>query len=367
MKLISDQEFLTTELEHCWNKITSRAIPYDIGQQYGYSRLWWQFYKSNIIDKKNLLIIDSSDELASIWPFMLRTQYLLNGIHIIGQIDGIMTDYCVPILTEPDRFAAQLFKAITFINSKRIKWDYLKINIPNWTNYLRTDTDLHLNNDLKNLIWKTKKYDNYTYIPLENNFEHYVSNLGSKTRADVRKYLKIFKSGDFRFLVIEGEEILKYLPELIKLNSHTWSIFKGKGKVNIDFITNLITTESVFTNGKIILPVLFYEDKVIACVFGYLNNGRCFLHTAGILRTKVNSLSPGITLYGLLIKHFFETGIDVIDLSPGIEDYKLRLNAKIESITQLIVFKNTFSYFIYIVGTILLKFKKNVKVFKSIF
>lgn len=285
---------------------------------------------------------------------------MLNGIHVIGQIDGIITDYAFPIITNADYFAKHLNNAILFIDAHRVKWNYLKINIPNWTGYLKLDEKNPSHIYFNDLLWTTKTFDNYTYIDLEGDFENYISKLGSKTRVDARKYLKIFESYHFIFEIIEGNELINALPELIKLNNNVWSVFEGLNNSNAIFLDLLIHNESKIKNGKIIMPVLIYEGKIIASVLGFLNKERCFLHTAGNQRAKVKYLSPGITLYILLIKKLSEMNIKTLDLSPGIEEYKLRLNAKIETITQPVIFKDRFSQIIYLLGQFVINSSKTL-------
>jgi len=350
MKLVEEIDFSSNKVKALWDYTVSKGIHTDLGQQYNYVFLWWQHFKSNIINKRLVLLLDYSKDTPSVWPLMLRKQYLLNGIHVIGQIDGMITDYAFPIISDIDHFEESIYNTVLCINKNRVKWNYLKINIPFWTGYLQDLNKNTANAYINKLIWASKKYDDYTYIDLEENFIDYLQCLGSRTRSDIKKYLKIFESNDFSFKVIEGDELLISLPELIRLNNSVWSIFQGENNLNSRFLGNLLKKESEIKNGKIIMPILLYNGKIIASVLGYLNNRRCYLHSAGNLRTKVKSLSPGITLYILLIQHLYETNIKVLDLSPGVEEYKLRLNAKVKTITQLVIFKNRISQIIYLSG-----------------
>jgi CelD/BcsL family acetyltransferase involved in cellulose biosynthesis len=90
-----------------------------------------------------------------------------------------------------------------------------------------------------------------------------------------------------------------------------------------------------------------HEGTIIAAVLGYLDKRRCFLHSAGVQRSKVKSLAPGITLYAQLIRKLIETNVKVLDLSPGIEEYKLRLGGETQSIIQVVIFKNKISEIFY--------------------
>jgi len=170
MYLIPESEFFSFGIKAIWDKIVKDGIVFDIGQQYDYCSLWWITYKNVIIKKELLLLIDSLDNPSSLWPLMKRRQYMLNGIHSIGQIDGLITDYALPIVAEPLQFIKKLNEVVTFINSNKIEWNYLKINIPEWSGYLNHD---RINEDLleqNRLKWITKEFDKYTYINLDCTF-----------------------------------------------------------------------------------------------------------------------------------------------------------------------------------------------------
>jgi CelD/BcsL family acetyltransferase involved in cellulose biosynthesis len=145
---------------------------------------------------------------------------------------------------------------------------------------------------------------------------------------------------------------------MLELNNESWTIFSGIKNLHTAFIYSLLRAKSELSNGKIIMPVLLYEDKIVASVFGYINRRKCYLHTAGIKRYKIRSLAPGITMYILLIRSLIEMKIKILDLSPGIEEYKIRLNGKVQVITQVVIFKNKISMLIYKTSLSILKTMK---------
>lgn len=361
MKIFTEDLFQTTEVEELWAKIIRKNNVNDIGQEYIWTSIWWQHFKDKRVQKSIHVFIDDSEPESSIWPIMLRKQFLFNGLHIVGQIDGMFTDYAIPVCNSSTIFSKELAKVLATINSSKLNWSYLKINLPDWTgfyeNFKKTQK---ASTPGKKLLIATKIFDRYSGITLPESFEKYIDGLGKRTRADIKKYLQIFENEKFGFKLAEGEDLMEVNDSLIKMNKLRWSIFSSDQSENIEFMKELIEAQARISNGKIIFPTLTYDGKIIASVFGYINNNRCFLHTAGVERQKINNLSPGITLYALSIKELIRMKVGILDLSPGIEEYKLRLGGKVETINQLIIFPNALQKIKYQLGASLLQKTKKI-------
>jgi len=351
MRLINEELISTPEVEELWNKIIQDNLLHDLGQEYLWISLWWKYFKDCIVQKKILLFIHDSEEASSIWPLMNRKKNFFHGLHVVGQIDGMITDYAIPICSSDNVFITELKKVLAGLKNNKIRWSYLKLNLPDWAGYYEEVQKKQINSAASHdFLFITKVFDHYASIYLKNSFEKYLETLGKRTRADIRKYLQIFENNNFQFKIVEGEGLTKVNDSLITKNKQNWTIFKNEQDDNTVFMQELVRSHKRITNGNIIMPALYYNNEIVASVFGYISSNRCFLHTAGVERTKILNLSPGITLYALLIKELITRKIQVLDLSPGIEDYKIRLNAKVETIYQVIIFPNNLQKFRYTSG-----------------
>jgi hypothetical protein len=353
LQFITEEEFYSNKIYELWGNTISQMPIHDIGQTHEYSSLWWSTFKDNRVKKAILIILGHENAKNIIWPLMIRKEYFQNGIHIIGQIDGFITDYAIPILSF-EQFSLQFVELLNYLKKTNIKWNYIKINIPEWANI-----------NISEILYETKKlnihsfvkgYDKYSTIQLKDNFQSFISALGSKTRSDVRRYLKIYDLGGFDFKILKDQELKEKCSDLINLNSEAWGIFHND--LNKGFFEQLVNKSTHNRNGELIMPVLLFNEQVVAAVLGYMTGDVCFLHTAGVNKKVIKSISPGITLYVLIIKHLYEKGIRTLDFSPGLEDYKLRLGAKIYSINQIVVFRHTSAMLIYRTGFFLLKIYK---------
>lgn len=360
IRRIPEENLHQDEVKEIWNKLIMKNNNYDIGQQYDYVVHWWKFYRNEVVQKELLLLLfKSSDNTSILWPLMIRNMNYFKGIHVIGQIDGYMTDYAIPLVENPNSFEKSLFEFVKEL--QEFKWDYLKVNIPNWAGLLKLNTINDSYFKSNKIHWSTKKYDDYTYINLNTDFDSYISKLGSRTRTDVKKYLRNIEIHNFNFRIAEGNELKELIPELIKINKKTWTIFSNQNSSEEGFLNSLIEKEFNPEYGKIIMPVLEYEGNLVASVLGYICGNKCYLHVAGIQRMKIKNISPGITLYALLIRELFKLNIEVLDLSPGLEDYKFRLNAKKDEIIQIVIFKNKLTKLKYCIVLNIVNFLKSIK------
>jgi CelD/BcsL family acetyltransferase involved in cellulose biosynthesis len=336
MLRLSLDEFKSPKIEAIWKQILRNSRHYDIGHTYEWNRYWWETYSNfGLVEKDPFILADGNHGMiAAIWPFFIRRRYGMRIVHWVGQSDGMTTDYMGVVAAEEmnDKTVRNLLE---FLADNTRLWDIVDLRIPAWTNLIAAF--------IKNLVvcrsvfdfeWETRISDYAVVVNLYDHFEKNLSAMGKRTRGDIRQYLRAAGQNQIRFEIYRKNVISSQLRALFDLSTNNWMIFNDEGSRR--FIVQVV--ESLATSEEhIILGVLAHKAKAIASVLGFERDGTCYLHPAGVLRHQVAGVSPGITMYAMLINSLIERKFKRLDLSPGLEEYKFRLGGHAEPVYQFLI------------------------------
>ena len=75
--------------------------------------------------------------------------------------------------------------------------------------------------------------------------------------------------------------------------------------------------------------------RTLAAILGVEASGVCYPPSAGVTREAPAGLSPGTVMYALFAKAMIDGGRTRLDMSPGMEEYKLRLGAVVDAVYGL--------------------------------
>ena len=336
MRRISIEEFKTFEFGGAWKWILNSSNCYDLGNTYEWNRCWWDAYFNFGVAKKEPFILSDANNLKiiAIWPFFIRHRYGMRIIHWIGQADGMTTDYMGIISAEEEKDKATR-NLIKFLSENNTLWDVADLRIPSWAGLIEyLIKNLVLYGETFNLHWQTRVADHAVVVEMPGDFEKYLATLGRKTRSDIRQYLRCAAKNDVELKIYRGNEISAWLPALFELSSLNWLIFH-----DVETRQFMIDVVEALAAGKedVIFAVLTHETKAIGSVLGFENSGTCYLHPAGVLRHEVAGMSPGITMYAMIVESLIDRGLKKLDLSPGLEDYKFRLGGHVEPVLQFLI------------------------------
>jgi CelD/BcsL family acetyltransferase involved in cellulose biosynthesis len=110
-----------------------------------------------------------------------------------------------------------------------------------------------------------------------------------------------------------------------------WSVFARQH--DRDFMSAALAAFE--QGGGPFLAALSIAGEVHATVLGFRSGDVCYLHSAGVRRQDVEGISPGTLMYALLIQQMIAAGVKVLDLSPGVEEHKLRYGGKVEPLLKV--------------------------------
>ncbi|MFC1596898.1 GNAT family N-acetyltransferase [Planctomycetota bacterium] len=324
MRIVDYDEFCSLEFAGEWKRLLRRQGTYDIGNTYEWNRCWWESYREEGPWKKHwfLLAHETRGEIDAIFPLVIRSRVGIRIVEFLGQSGGFMTDYLGSIGAADDRDRA-VKELLDFLLANTDRWDLVSLRLLAWSNelpwYLR---NMCLPQFAGKIQWKTEIPGYYVAVQLPRGFDEYLSSLGKRTRADVRRYLRIAGENGAALAVYRGDKVLEHVEVLCDLNSENWQVLKdSRGR---RFMTE-VSHRLVSAEEPLLLGVFHIGGQPYGAVQGFETASTCFLHTAGVVRRQIGGMSPGTTMYAMLIRSLIGRGLRTLDLSPGLEEYKLRL------------------------------------------
>lgn len=335
MHNISKIELSDLTLKDNWDYLSSNVSTHDSGQTFTWNKIWWDYYRNSISDKESFILIDKDNngQVNAIWPFMIRERHGLRRIHWIGQVDGMITDYCGALLTKNSEKCA--IAMLKYLSCNKSQWDVIDIFLPQWSDqYQLIISNLIVNEQQLRFNWQDQISDHSSYISLSKSFDDFLASLGKSTRTNIRQYLRKIKNVESHFEILRGKDVLNGLPDLFRLNSENWKVFHCQKEC---LFHESVVNEMESCGGEFIMPRLTINGVIVAAILGYESGTTCYLHSAGIKREYIAGTSPGLTLHAFLIEDLIKRGFLRLDLSPGLEEYKIRLQSIIEPIYRLLI------------------------------
>jgi len=336
LKVIPADEFASDGFAAKWRALLERCPPHDVGQTDWWNRCWWMHYAPG---KQLFIVAEEKDgQLLALWPLCQRKRFGLRILSWVGQSDGMITDYTMPLLPEREREkGVQAF--LEFLAEHQAQWDIVDLSLPGWSGLLPVMTrSAAVFGSRKQLSWHTHIIEHCTAIDLPGTFDAFLASLGSTTRSHVRQYLRAVDKLGATFEILRGPACAEGLPELIRLNRERWQVFDDERarRFLADYVAHLPQDDDAT-----FLLRLRHGGRTLAAIVGFEAKGVCYLHSAGVTREAPPGLSPGTVMYVLFARAMIEGGLSRLDMSPGMEEYKLRLGAKVDAVYGLTLWQRT--------------------------
>jgi CelD/BcsL family acetyltransferase involved in cellulose biosynthesis len=319
-----------------WSAALRRAALYDIGHTPQWAHAWWRSYgEAGAVQKSSWILVDRPDGVVhGVWPFMIRRRYGMRIVHWVGQVDGMITDYLGAALPPPDGGPGTR-RCLEHLAASTSLWDVVDLRVPAWSGQLSWFArEAALVGPRLGLAWEVRIADHAVAVDLSSGVEGYMATLGKRTREDVARVLRAPDKEGLVLTVHEGVAVAGSLASLFELNSARWTVFHRCGD---RAFMEAAVADLVAAREPVFLAELSERGRVAAAVLGFQACGRYFLHPAGVSREKLGGLGPGVTLYVLLIRWLVSRGVPALDLSPGLESYKLRLGNRVEPLYQFLL------------------------------
>ena len=334
MRIVPYEEFCSQEFASAWKRLLALQTAYDIGNTYEWNRCWWESYREQGPWKKHwsLLVHENRGEVGAIFPLIIRSRFGIRIVEFLGQSGGFMTDY-LGAIGAPDCRDGMARRLLEFLLTNADRWDLTSLALPAWGDELPRYMKNSSLADLAERIRRDTEIAGFSVaIRLPKDFDGYLSSLGRRTRADLRRYLRIAAKAGAELTIHRGSEVCDHVDVLCDLNSQNWGVFRdARGRRFVSEVSRRLAS----ANEPALLAVFRVRGQPLGAVQGFETSDTCFLHTAGVSRCQADGMSPGMTMYAMLIQSLIERGVGRLDLSPGLEEYKLRLGGVPERIYKL--------------------------------
>ena len=340
LRLITADELRSGAFVEGWRSLLRQCPPYDLGQTESWNRLWCRHYVDDGSSGREPFVVADEDQgqIVSLWPLFVRRRFGLKVLSWIGQTGGMITDYTLPLLPTGRRDEG-VRKFLDFIVDNAERWDIVDLSIPQWSGLLGVFTKAAtVHGSRRQLSWSSHIVEHCTAIELPGTFDAFLTTLGSTTRSHVRQYLRAADKAGARLEIVRGSDCGAALPELLRLNRERWEVFADDRarEFLIDYVVCLGSGDE-----DIFIASLRCQDRVVATILGFENQGVCYLHSAGVARDASVGFSPGTAMYAMMIEALIAKGLVRVDMSPGMEEYKLRLGAAVECVYGMTLWRRS--------------------------
>jgi len=334
---LNENAFGSSTFADQWAQAFAASYFQATGGSYSWCQNWWQHFQQTKNSAKALYLLKDDKDPNVIFPLMVKSFKGMKIIEFLGQSGGAFTDYVGPLCPEKD-FKKQFRQLLNFLYTHPDDWDFTCLRLAlTPQQYSEMITAIVDESRAQQIRWDMQ-------IPFENvrvdfplNFATYLASLGYKTRRNIKFCLRNCAAENVEFNILTGDAAVNNLKYLFELNSKNWTVFNNPQ--NRLFLTST-AKDLVQEKEQFILPQLTANGDVIATVFGFLTADTCYLHAAGVNRHFSKKVSPGITMYAHIIQSLIEKNIRVLDLGPGLQEYKLRLGGTIAPVYKLNLWHN---------------------------
>jgi len=307
-----------------WNALVKQSIADTPFSRYEYLREWWKTLGGGEWKQAELVLVSATenDQLIGIAPLFTTEHEGQQALMLVGSIE--ISDYLDLIVREDDlpRFLSGLFD---FLASSPIgNWSVIDwYNIPD-----SSPTRAALKAEFEQRGWNyhAEIYRPTPRIPLNGDFEEYLSRLDKKQRHEIRRKMRRAAESELnvRFGIIDKDADIES-----EMNSFFHLMTQDPNKAN--FLTPLmreqmsVTIRTAFEQGYLWLAFLEIGGARVAASLNFDYKNKLWGYNSGVGRAPAHmELSPGWVLLAHTIQWCCENNRYEFDFMRGDEEYKYR-------------------------------------------
>jgi CelD/BcsL family acetyltransferase involved in cellulose biosynthesis len=356
LKIVNEKTWIDKKEE--WNSLVEKLKYKSIFLTWEWSYCYWK----NFGKGKKLLIFfyEKRGEIKAIAPFFIEKKFL--GLKFLKFLATGVSDNIDFIVEEGfrDIFLKKLFQ---YLNTHSWMWDIIDFgefssDSPNLNSLL---TILRENKIMVKLINTTV----YPQMDINNSWQDFTKNIGSKYRKTIRNRLnRIKKKHNLEFTHYKNlngkafpllEKIIKIDRNSSKYKSHD-SLFSKRENINFhrDIFKILVPKE------QIDLSILSLNGNPISYVYNFKFADSIYCYDTSY-DFKYHNFSPGNLVIYLLFKDYFSSPyLRYIKLGRGLSENKKRFMSHLVLNYRLFSAKNIFSKIVIILYVFWLKDLKSI-------
>jgi len=329
-----------TNLKFKWNALLSQSDLNRVYLTHEWFSAWWQSFGKDM--KLSALLAFDNKDLIGIAPLIKKKTYFrgwpVTSIEFMSNNDS---PACGFIYKRGYDNIATLF--INYLLGSLKNWDIIFLkNIANNKNILHT-----IESSLKHYCYKyiTRPGLRSPYLIINENWDNYFKTLSSKRRKTIRNVTnRIKKLGEIK---VKKIEYLTSLTELEEITQKGWKFKEGKSFLNKkerrSFFKNLSDIAS--KNGWLSVWMLYNSKSPIAYEY-HLKYNNSSIALLSEFNEDFKKYSPGAYLDYMIVKSYFNNGLEEYDMGGSQDDYKKKWTNNTRDYSTLIVFNKNLSGFL---------------------
>lgn len=176
------------------------------------------------------------------------------------------------------------------------------------------------------------------YVDLPNDWETYLTGLGSNTRQKLRRFLRKVESSDrFQITLASPDTGQADIADLLDMWAGKWAARKGNRLPRL-LKTNTTMLQHCLTSGTLLLPVLRDNGRAVSALATFIDDvkGRLLFYMAGRDET-FNDLPSGLLLHAWSIRWAIDQQYKTYDFLRGDESYKFIFGAHRDHVRHLVI------------------------------
>jgi peptidoglycan/xylan/chitin deacetylase (PgdA/CDA1 family)/CelD/BcsL family acetyltransferase involved in cellulose biosynthesis len=187
-------------------------------------------------------------------------------------------------------------------------------------------------------------------LRLPQNWESYLKIMKPRFRTKVRSSLTCLQE-QLQTAPVEcrdSDQLKEWLPILFDLHTQRWKtvglpgVFRSQAKRNFYHDVSRL----LLNRGWLAFHRLDWGDHALALQYGFVYRNRFYLLQEGY-DPSFDSLRPGVTLRGWLMRHWIERGLEEYDFLAGTAAYKFDWGGELKASVRISVTQNKRGAFIF--------------------
>jgi len=304
-----------------WNTLVQQSIADTPFSRYEYLSEWWKTLGGGEWKDPQLVLISASenDQLIGIAPLFIAEYEGHQALLFIGSIE--ISDYLDLIVREAD-LSAFLYGLLDFLASLPSTWSTIDwYNIPDSSPTL---VALKAESTTRGWAHQEEIYRPTPRIPLNGDFENYLSRLDKKQRHEIRRKMRRAAESELnvRFVIIDRDAD-------IESETDTFFHLMTQDPNKAHFLTPLmreqigVTIRTAFEQGYLWLAFLEVAGVKVAASLNFDYKNKLWGYNSGV-SSEHRELSPGWVILAYTIQWCCENGRYEFDFMRGDEEYKYR-------------------------------------------
>jgi CelD/BcsL family acetyltransferase involved in cellulose biosynthesis len=327
-------------LEKAWNALLEEIGDGSVFLTFEWFKTWWEAFGRN----KHLyitLVKDAAGKITGIAPLMKYTgtcaRLPVKKISFLYNDNAAECGFIIPGNCEKN-----LNAILDCLQEQKDNWDVIEFQsiAENSTAY----------KELKKILRKrkfrfgVKDWLHSPYIAIDSDWEEFVSGRSKKLRKNIRNLLnKLNRKGTFSIQHINGlDRNGDILKTIIAISETSWKTRYNRSLAgtaeNRHFFENLYS--AACKKGWLNIWLLKIKDEPVAYEYHLTYRNKAYALRADF-NEEYKNLSPGSTLNAMIIKKYFEKGIQEYDLCGHADDYKLSWTSSVRKHSIFVIYKDT--------------------------